>query len=147
MTRRCSFTPRKQAFAAPTQGHKRIIFNNTGTAKAASVFNLNIEALLEHIATRLKFDGPLAALAICELKEPTISFPNDPADPANLTKTTKWQRKYNHTHDQQKWWDENTQKIYNLVMQHSTPKMKMKLLTMELWEAMSAAQDGIRAQK
>jgi hypothetical protein len=55
----------------------------------------------------------------------------------------KWQRKYNHAHDQQKWWDENTQKIYNLVMQHSTPKMKTKLLMMDSWAATSAAQDGI----
>jgi hypothetical protein len=97
------------------------------SAKAASTFNLNIEALSEHVVNRLKFNGPLAALAIRELKEPTIVFPKDPTDPTNLVKTTKWQRKYNHAHDQQKWWDENTQKIYNLVMQHSTPEMKTKL--------------------
>jgi hypothetical protein len=91
----------------------------------------------------LKFDGLLAALAIRELKEPIITFPDDPTDPSNLVKTMKWQRKYNHVHNQQKWWDENTQKIYNLVMQHSTPKMKTKLLTMDSWAATSAAQDGI----
>ncbi len=79
----------------------------------------------------LKFDGPLAALAIRKLKEPTIVFPKDPRDPTNLVKTTKWQRKYNHAHNQQKWWDENTQKIYSLVMQHSTPEMKTKQLTMD----------------
>jgi hypothetical protein len=55
-------------------------------------------------------------LAIHELKEPTIVFLQDPTDPTNLVKTTKWQRKYNHAHDQQKWWDGNTQKIYNLMM-------------------------------
>jgi hypothetical protein len=32
------------------QGLEHIIFDNTGTAKAASTFNLNIEALSEHIA-------------------------------------------------------------------------------------------------
>ena len=63
-----SFTPKKPPFAAPTQGLEHIIFDNTGTAKAASTFNLNIEALSEHVANRLKFDGPLAALAIRELK-------------------------------------------------------------------------------
>ena len=65
---RRSFTPKKPPFAAPTQGLEHIIFDNTGTAKAASTFNLNIEALSEHVANRLKFDGPLAALAIRELK-------------------------------------------------------------------------------
>jgi hypothetical protein len=118
-----------------------------GTAKAASTFNLNIEALSEHIADRLKFDGPLAALAIRELKEPTIVFPKDPEDPTYLVETTKWQRKYNHAHDQEKWWNENTQKIYNLVMQHSTPEMKTKLLTMDSWATTSATQDGIALLK
>jgi hypothetical protein len=111
----------------PTQGLEHIIFDNTGSTKAASTFNLNIEALSKHVANQLKFDGPLATLAILELKETTIVFPKDPTDPTNLVKTTKWQRKYNNAHDQQKWWDENTQKIYNLAMQHSTPEMKTKL--------------------
>ncbi len=124
---RRSFTPKKSSFAAPTQGLEHIIFDNTGTAKAASTFNLNIEAISEHIANRLKFDGPLAALA----KAPIINFPNNPTDPTNLVETTKWQRNFNHAHDQQKWWDENTQKIYNLVMQHSTPETKTKLLMMD----------------
>ena len=140
---RRSFTPKKPPFAAPTQGLEHIIFDNTGTAKAASTFNLNIEALTEHVANQLKFDGLLAALAVCKLKEPTIVFPKDPTDSTNLVKTTKWQRKYNHTHDHQKWWDENTQKIYNLVMQHFTPEMKTKLLTMNSWAKMSATQDWI----
>jgi hypothetical protein len=144
---RQSFTPKKTLFAAPTQGLEHIIFNNTGTAKAASTFNLNTKAISEHVANCLKFDGPLAALAICKLKEPIITFPDNPADPSNLVKRTKWQRKYNHAHDQQKWWDENTQKIYNLVMQHSMPEMKTKLLTMDLWAATSTAQDGIRLLK
>jgi hypothetical protein len=51
-------------------------------------------------------------LAIRELKEPTITFWDDPKDSSILVKTTKWQRKYKHTHDQQKQWDKNTQKIY-----------------------------------
>jgi hypothetical protein len=138
-----SFTPKKPSFAAPTQELEHIIFDNTGTAKAASTFNLNIEAISEHIANRLKFDGPLAALAVRELKAPTINFPNNPTDPTNLVETTKWQRNFNHAHDQQKWWDENTQKIYNLVMQHSTPEIKTKLLTMDSWAKTSTAQDGI----
>ncbi len=104
-----------------------------GTAKAVSTFNLNLKAISEHVANHLKFDSPLAALAICELKEPTINFPDDPEDSSNLVKTTKWQRKYKHAHNLQKWWDKNTQKIYNLVMQHSTTKVKTKLLTMDLW--------------
>jgi hypothetical protein len=57
------------------QGLKHIIFDNRGTAKAASTFNLNVKAISEHIATHLKFDSPLAALAICNLKAPTINFP------------------------------------------------------------------------
>jgi hypothetical protein len=142
-----SFTPKKPSFAAPTQGLEHIIFDNTGTAKAASTFNLNIKALSEHIVNRLKFDGPLTALAICKLKEPTIIFLKDPTDTTNLVETTKWQRKYNHAHDQQKWWDENTQKIYNLVMQHSMPEMKTKLLTMDSWAKTSATQDGIALLK
>jgi hypothetical protein len=140
---RHSFTPKKPLFAAPMQGLEHIIFDNMGTAKAASTFNLNIKALSEHIANRLKFDGLIAALAICELKEPAIIFPKDPMDPTNLVKTMKWQRKYNHAHDQQKWWDENTQKIYNLVMQHSMPEIKTKLLTMDSWAKTSATQDEI----
>ncbi len=119
---RRSFTPKKPPFAAPMQGLEHIIFDNTGTANAASTFNLNIEALSEHVANWLKFNGPLTAVAICKLKEPTIVFPKDPSDSTNLVETTKWQRKYNHAHDQQKWWDENTPKIYNLVMQPSTPE-------------------------
>jgi hypothetical protein len=141
------FTPKKPSFTAPTQGLEHIIFDNTGTAKAASTFNLNIEAISEHIANRLKFDGPLPALAVRELKAPTINFPNDPTDPTNLVETTKWQRNFNHAHNQQKWWDENTQKIYNLVMQHSTPEMKTKLLTMDSWAKTSTAQDGIALLK
>jgi hypothetical protein len=110
-------------FTAPTQGLEHIIFDNTGTPKAASMFNLNIKAISKLIANCLKFDSPLAALAICEPKEPINTFPDNPTDPSNLAKTKKWQRKYNHAHNQQKWWDENTQKIYNLVMQHSTRKI------------------------
>jgi hypothetical protein len=56
--------PKKPLFAAPTQGLEHIIFDSTGTAKAASTFNLNIEAISEHIPNRLKYDGPLAALAV-----------------------------------------------------------------------------------
>jgi hypothetical protein len=144
---RRSFTPKQPSFTAPTQGLEHIIFDNTGTAKAASTFNLNIEAISKHITNRLKFDGPLAALAVRELKAPTINFPNAPMDLTNLVETTKWQRNFNHAHDQQKWWDENTQKIYNLVMQHSTPKMKTKLLTMDSWAKTSTAQDGIALLK
>jgi hypothetical protein len=88
---RRSFTLKKPLFAVPTQGLEHIIFDNTGTAKATSTFNLNIEAISKHIANRLKFDGPLAALAVRELKAPTISFPNNPTDPTNLVETTKWQ--------------------------------------------------------
>jgi hypothetical protein len=109
-----SFTPKKPSFAVPTQGLEHIIFDNTGTAKAASTFNLNIEAISEHIVNRLKFDNPLAVLAVRELKAPTINFPNDPTDPTNLVKTTQWQRNFNHAHDQQKWWDKNTQKSTTL---------------------------------
>jgi hypothetical protein len=108
---RCSFTTKKTTFAAPTQGLKHIIFDNTETAKATSMFNLNIKAISEHVANCLKFDGPLAALAICKLKEPIITFTDDPTDSSNLVTTTKWQRKYNHAQDQQKWWDENTQNL------------------------------------
>ena len=68
-------------------------------------------------------------------------------DPTNLVETMKWQRKYNHANDQQKWWDENAQKIYNLVMQHSTTKMKTKLLTMDSWANTSTTQDGISLLK
>jgi hypothetical protein len=100
---RRSFTPKKPSFAAPTQGLEHIIFDNTGTTKVASTFNLNIEAISEHITNRLKFDGPLAALAVRELKAPTTNFPNNPTDPTNLIETTKWQRNFNHAHDQQKW--------------------------------------------
>jgi hypothetical protein len=60
-----------------------------------------------------------------------------------LVETTKWQRDFNHAYDQQKCWNKNTQKIYNLVMQHSMPEMKTKLLTMDSWTKTSAAQDAI----
>jgi hypothetical protein len=85
----CSFNPKKPSSAAPMQGLKHIIFDNTGTAKVASTFNLNIEAISEHIANRLKYDGPLAVLAVRELKAPAINFPSDPKDPTDLVKTTK----------------------------------------------------------
>jgi hypothetical protein len=144
---RCSFTPTKPLFSVPTQGLKHIIFSNMGNAKTASIFNLNIKAISKHIANSLKYDGLLAALAICELKEPTITFPDNPKDLSNLVETTKWQKMDNHAHDRQKWWGKNTQKIYNLVMQHSTPEMKIKLLMMDLWARTSAAQDGITLLK
>jgi hypothetical protein len=98
---RCTFTPKKPTFAAPTQGLKHIIFDNTGTATAASTFNHNIKAISEHLTNPLKYDRPLATLAVCELKEPTIKFPDDPADNANLVETAKWQRNFNHAYDQQ----------------------------------------------
>jgi hypothetical protein len=69
---RLSFTPKKPSFAAPTQGLEHINFDNRGTAKAASTFNLNLEAISKHVAHHLKFDGLLAALAIRKLKEPTL---------------------------------------------------------------------------
>jgi hypothetical protein len=145
---RRSFTQKKTpTFKAPTQGLEHIIFDNTGTAKAESTFNLNIDAISEHIANRLKYNGPLAALAVRELKAPTIIFPPDPRDPNNIVETKKWQRSFNHAHDQQKWWTKNNQKIYNLVMQHSTPEMKTKLLTMDSWVQTSTAQDGIELLK
>jgi hypothetical protein len=107
------------------------VFDNTGTAKAASTFNLNVEAISEHVAIHLMFDGLLAALAVRKLKEPVIDFPNNPNDPSNLVETTKWQREFNHKHDQKQWWFNNKQKFYNLVLQHLTPEMKTKLLTMD----------------
>jgi hypothetical protein len=94
-----SFPPKKPSFQAPTQGLEHIVFNNTGTAKAASTFNLNVEAISEHIAIHLKFDGLHAALAVRELKEPVIDFPNNPTNPSNLVEMAKWQREYNHKHD------------------------------------------------
>jgi hypothetical protein len=111
-----TFTLKKPVLAAPTQGLKHIIFDNTGTAKAASTFNLKIEAISKHLTNRLKYEGPIAALAVCKLKEPTIEFPNDPSNTATLIETKKWQQKYNHAYDQQKWWAKNSQKIYSLVM-------------------------------
>ena len=90
---RHSFIPKKPSFAAPTQGLGLIIFDNTGTVKAASTFNLNIEALSEHVTNQLKFDGPLAALSIPKFKEPTIIFLKDPTNPNNLVETMKWQKK------------------------------------------------------
>ncbi len=93
---RRTFTLKKPMFAAPSQGLKHIIFNNMGTAKAASTFNLNIKAISEHLTNCLKYNGPLATLAVRELREPTIEFPKDPADNANLVETKKWQRKFNH---------------------------------------------------
>jgi hypothetical protein len=73
-----------------------------GLPKAASTFSLNLKAISKHIANHLKFDGLLTALAIRELKEPSITFLDDPEDSSNLAKTLKWQSKYNHAHDQQK---------------------------------------------
>jgi hypothetical protein len=70
-----SFQLKKPAFAVPMQGLKQIISKNTGNAKAASTFNLTIEVISDHVANRLKFDGPLAAFAICELKAPIIVSP------------------------------------------------------------------------
>jgi len=84
---RCSFTPKKPTFTAHTQGLEHIIFDSTGTAKAASTFNHNIEAQLENIANRLKYDSPLAALAVRELKAPTIVFHPDPRDMTNIFET------------------------------------------------------------
>jgi len=65
----------------------------------------------------------------------------------NIVETTKWQRNFNHTHDQEKWWTENNQKIYNLVMQHATPEMKKKLLMMESWAQTITTQDIIELLK
>ncbi len=113
----------------------------------ASTFNLNIKPISEHLANRLKYNRPLAVLAVRELKEPTTEFPGDPSDTATLIKTGKWQQKYNHAYDQQKWWAKNTQKIYNLVMQHSMQEMKTKLLTMDSWTNTSTTQDGIALLK
>jgi hypothetical protein len=100
---RTTFTPKKPAFAAPTQGLGHIIFDNMGTAKVVSTFNLNIEAISEHLTNCHKYDRPLTALAVHELKKATIEFTSDPSDMATLIKMTKWQRKYNHAYDQQKW--------------------------------------------
>jgi hypothetical protein len=141
---RRSFTPDKPLFAVHLE---HIIFDNTNTAKAAPTFNLNLKAISELVANCLKFDGPLAALAICELREPTITFLDDREDSSNLVETTKWQRKYNHAHDQQKWLDTNTQKIYNLMMQHSMPEMKTKQLTIDLCAKTSATHDEIALLK
>ncbi len=134
---------KKPSFQAPTQGLEHIVFNNTGTAKAASTFNLNLEAISKHVAICLKFNRPLAALAVCKLKEPVIYFPNNPTNPSNLVETTKWQREFNYKHDQKQWWSNNKQKNDNLVLQHLTLEMKTKLLTMDSWEVTRGAQDKI----
>ncbi len=84
-----SFNLKKPSFTAPLQGLEYIIFDNMGTAKVASTFNLNLEANSEHVVNRLKFDGPLVALAIRELREPTIAFPDDLEDSSNLVEMTK----------------------------------------------------------
>jgi hypothetical protein len=109
----CNFTPKKPMFTAPMQGLEHIIFDSTGTAKAASIFNLNIKVISEHLANHLKYDRPLAALAVRELKEPKIEFPNPdgPSNTATLIKTKKWRQNYNHAYDQHKGWAKNTQKI------------------------------------
>jgi hypothetical protein len=143
----CNFTPKKPMFTAHTQGLEHIIFDNMGTTKTVLIFYLNIKAISEHLANRLKYEGPLAALAVRKVKEPKIEFPNDPSNTATPIKTTKWQQKYNHAYHQHKWWAKNTQKIYNLVMQHSTQEMKTKLLTTDSWTNTSTTQDGIALLK
>ena len=105
-----SFTPKKPTFTAPTQGLEHIIFDNTGTAKAASTFNHNIEALLKHIVNRLKYDGPITVLAVRELTAPTTVFPPDPTDMTNIVEKTKWQKTFNHAHNQEKWWTKKIKK-------------------------------------
>jgi hypothetical protein len=60
----CNFTPKKPLFTAPTQGLEHIIFDNTGTTKAAPTINLNIKAIFELLANHLKYDGPLTTLAV-----------------------------------------------------------------------------------
>jgi hypothetical protein len=82
-------TLKKPTFIATTQDLEHIIFDNTGTAKVASTFNLNIKAIFGHLANCLEYDGPFAALAVCELKVPKIEFPNDPSNKATLIRTTK----------------------------------------------------------
>jgi hypothetical protein len=57
---RLSFAPKKLTLTAPTLGLEHIVLDNTGTAKAASTFNLNIQAISKHPTNRLKFDSPLA---------------------------------------------------------------------------------------
>jgi hypothetical protein len=64
-----------------------------------------------------------------------------------MNATRQQQRKYKHAHNKQKWWDKNTQKIYNLVIQHTMLEMKTKLLTMDSWTSTSATQDGIALLK
>jgi hypothetical protein len=77
-------------------------FDNTGTAKTASTFNLNLEAISKHVANHLMFHGPLAALAILQAQGANHHFLNDPENSSNLVETTKRQRKYIHAHNQQK---------------------------------------------
>jgi hypothetical protein len=97
-----NFTPKKPMLTAPLQDLEHIIFDNTGTAKAASTSNLNIKAISVHPTNRLKYNT-LVTLAVCEFNEPKIEFPDDPSNTATLIETTKRQQKYNHAHDQQKW--------------------------------------------
>jgi len=111
---RCSFTPKKPTFTAPMQGLEHIIFDSKGTAKAVSTFNHNIKALLEHIANRLKYDGPLAALSVRELKAPSTAFPPDPTDTTNIVEMKKWHRDFNHARDQEKWWTKTIKKYTTL---------------------------------
>jgi hypothetical protein len=46
-------------------------------------------------------------------------------------------------YNQQKLWAKNTQKIYDLVMQHFTQEMKTRILTADSWTSTSTSQDGI----
>ena len=106
-----------------------------------------MEALSKHVGVYFKYGGPDTAKAMLELQAPVLALPSDPDDKATSVAIFKWEKNYAKVEKKIETWEENNKKVFNLVLQHSTPEISNKIESLDDWATVKDAMDGIELLK
>ena len=133
-------------FSAPTSGLEHVVFGCSKSGKRnASNFSINCELLAEHFVTSgtLKWGGPVAVKAVENAKAPVFVKPGAKPDGKDPFAVLEWEDAAKQFIEDKRYWKNNNTVIFLLFLSHSTQAMRVKLKSMQEWEAAYADQDGI----
>ena len=124
--------PTKQKYSAPTSGLEHVVFD-FGTTKNAADFTKHRAELAKHVAVTFKYGGPIAAKAIEEMDAPVYEAPEDIPSDAPFMRIHTWKSDFDDFKRNERTWEENNGKMFNLLLQHCSPELESKLESMDEW--------------